>query len=58
MPWAQAWAGSSRQVYEIQRAYNITGIPRLLLIAPDGRIAFSGNSADALRFTMEKLLGK
>ena len=58
MPWAQAWAGSSKQLYEIQRAYNITGIPRLLLIAPDGTIAFSGNSADALRFTMEKLLGK
>lgn len=41
-----------------QQAYHISGIPRLMLIAPDGAIVFSGNNADALRLAVEKYLGK
>ena len=58
MPWTQLWAGNREQMTAAQQAYNISGIPRLLLIAPDGTIVFSGNNADALRMTVEKYLGK
>lgn len=58
MPWPQLWAGNREQMTAAQQAYNISGIPRLLLIAPDGTIVFSGNNADALRITVEKYLGK
>ena len=40
----------------VSRAYHITRIPRLLLIAPDGRVVFSGHDVNALRLTVEKLL--
>lgn len=58
MPWVQLWAGNSGQMTAAQQAYRISGIPRLLLITPDGTIAFSGNNADALRLAIEKYLGK
>lgn len=58
MPWTQLWAGKHGQMSAAQQAYNIGGIPRLLLIAPDGTLVFSGNNADALRLTVERLLGK
>lgn len=58
MPWTQLWAGSRAQVSAAQEAYKINGIPRLLLIAPDGSIAFSGPNPDILRLTIEKYLGK
>ena len=58
MPWMQLWAGSREQMTAAQQAYHISGIPRLMLIAPDGAIVFSGNNADALRFAVEKYLGK
>lgn len=58
MPWTQLWAGNREQMTAAQQAYNISGIPRLLLIAPDGSLVFSGNDADALRMTVEKYLGK
>ena len=46
------------QMTAAQQAYHISGIPRLMLIAPDGAIVFSGNNADALRLAVEKYLGK
>lgn len=58
MPWTQLWAGNRGQVTAAQQAYQISGIPRLLLIAPDGAIVFSGNNADVLRLAVEKYLGK
>ena len=58
MPWMQLWAGSREQMTAAQQAYHISGIPRLMLIAPDGAIVFSGNNADALRLAVEKYLGK
>lgn len=58
MPWLQLWAGSREQLGTVQRTYNITGIPRLMLIAPDGKVVFSGHDANALRVTVEKYLGK
>lgn len=58
MPWTQLWAGNREQMTAAQQAYNIVGIPRLMLIAPDGALVFSGNDADALRLTVEKYLGK
>lgn len=58
MPWTQLWAGNREQITAAQQAYNISGIPRLMFIAPDGTIVYSGNNADALRMTVEKYLGK
>lgn len=58
MPWTQLWTGNRDQVTAAQRAYNISGIPRLMLIAPDGKIVFSGNDANALRVAVEECLGK
>lgn len=58
MPWTQLWAGTREQYAAARHAYNISGIPRLMLIAPDGRVVFSGNNADALRMTVEQILGK
>ncbi|MEY8591152.1 TlpA disulfide reductase family protein [Butyricimonas hominis] len=58
MPWTQLWTGNRDQVTAAQRAYNISGIPRLMLIAPDGKIVFSGNDANALRVTVEEYLEK
>ncbi len=47
MPWLQLWAD---QTYAkgVQTPYNITGIPFLLLISPDGKIAFGGHDPDSL----------
>ena len=58
MPWTQLWTGNRDQVTAAQRAYNISGIPRLMLITPDGKIVFSGNNANALRVAVEECLGK
>ena len=58
MPWTQLWTGNRNQVTAAQRAYNISGIPRLMLIAPDGKIVFSGNDANALRVAVEECLKK
>lgn len=58
MPWTQLWTGNRDQVTAAQRAYNISGIPRLMLITPDGKIVFSGNDANALRVAVEECLGK
>jgi len=58
MPWTQLWAGNRNQATAAQQAYNISGIPRLMLIAPDGKIVFSGNDANALRVTVEECFGK
>lgn len=58
MPWIQLWAGNREQMTAAQQAYNISGIPRLMLIAPNGTIVFSGNNADVLRLAVEKYLGK
>ncbi len=47
MPWLQLWAD---QPYAkgVTTPYNISGIPFLLLISPDGKIAFGGNDPDLL----------
>lgn len=58
MPWTQLQAGNREQYAEACRIYNITGIPRLLLIGPDGVLLFSGNNANALRIEVEGILGK
>ena len=57
MPWPQLWAGSRDQLIAVSYAYHISGIPRLLLISPDGKVVFSGHSADALRMAVEKWIG-
>lgn len=58
MPWTQLWAGNEKQMQATCWSYNITGIPRLMLIAPDGTILFNGHDADALRITMEQVWEK
>lgn len=56
MPWAQAWAGKPEAMNAASRSYNITTIPRLLLISPEGKVIFSTYDAEALRFTIEQLI--
>lgn len=56
MPWAQAWAGKPEAMNAASRSYNITTIPRLLLISPEGKVIFSTYDAEALRFTIERLI--
>ena len=56
MPWAQAWAGKPEAMNAASRSYNITTIPRLLLISPEGKVIFSTHDAEALRFTIERLI--
>ena len=56
MPWTQLGVDGNDMLVTVSRAYHITRIPRLLLIAPDGRVVFSGHDVNALRLTVEKLL--
>ena len=56
MPWQQAWAGKPEAMNAASRSYNITTIPRLLLISPEGKVIFSTYDAEALRFTIEQLI--
>ena len=56
MPWQQAWAGKPEAMETASQSYNITTIPRLLLISPEGKVIFSTHDAEALRFTIEQLI--
>lgn len=56
MPWQQAWAGKPEAMEAASQSYNITTIPRLLLISPEGKVIFSTHDAEALRFTIEQLI--
>ena len=56
MPWTQLGVDGNDMLVTVSRAYHITRIPRLLLIAPVGRVVFSGHDVNALRLTVEKLL--
>lgn len=56
MPWQQAWAGSDKAMAAASQNYNITTIPRLLLISPEGNVLFSTHDAEAMRYTIDHLL--
>lgn len=56
MPWQQAWAGSDKAMAAASQNYNITTIPRLLLISPEGNVIFSTHDAEAMRYTIDHLL--
>lgn len=56
MPWQQAWAGSDKAMAAASQNYNITTIPRLLLISPEGNVLFSTHDAEAMRYTINHLL--
>lgn len=47
MPWIQLWADKPH-VEAVSKPYNITGIPFIMLISPDGKIAFGGHDPDTL----------
>ena len=56
MPWQQAWAGNDKAMAAASQNYNITTIPRLLLISPEGNVLFSTHDAEAMRYTINHLL--
>ncbi len=56
MPWQQAWAGNDEAMAAASQNYNITTIPRLLLISPEGNVLFSTHDAEAMRYTINHLL--
>lgn len=55
MPWLQLWADKP-YVERVKNPYNITGIPFLLLISPDGKIAFGGHDPDELTEFLSSVL--
>ncbi len=55
MPWLQLWADKP-YAEGVTKPYNIKGIPFLLLISPDGKIAFGGNDPDELSDFIAKSL--
>ena len=56
MPWMQLWVGNERNYNALMRAYNVSSIPRLLLIDPSGNVIFSSYDADALKVVLEQAL--
>lgn len=55
MDWTQLWADKER-VSAVQEAYQIHGIPFMLLIDPQGRIVHAGHSPAAVTAALEKIL--
>ena len=53
MDWTQLWADKER-VSAVQTAYQIGGIPFMLLIDPQGRIVHAGHSPAAVTAALEK----
>lgn len=56
MPWTQLWVGNERNYAALMQAYNVSSIPRLLLIDPSGNVIFSSYDADALKVVLEQAL--
>lgn len=56
MPWMQLWVGNERNYNALMRAYNVSSIPRLLLVDPSGNVIFSSYDADALKVVLEQAL--
>ena len=56
MPWTQLWGGNERNYAALMQAYNVSSIPRLLLIDPSGNVIFSSYDADALKVVLEQAL--
>lgn len=55
MPWLQLRCNSKQAYMDIMNNYDVTAIPRLILIDPQGRIVFSSFDADALRLTLQQI---
>ena len=57
MEWTQLWL--NKELVEPARdAYQISGIPYMLLISPDGRLIFAGHNPDEVNEILEKELKK
>ncbi len=56
MPWTQLTYSGEKSYNDIFKHYNVTSIPRLVLLDPAGRVVFSSHDADALQLTVRQLL--
>ena len=56
MPWTQLRSNDRKSYTEIFKTYNVTSIPRLVLLDPAGRVVFSSHDADALQLTVRQLV--
>lgn len=57
MEWTQLWL-NKELVEPAREAYQISGIPYMLLISPDGRLIFAGHNPDEVNEILEKELKK
>lgn len=57
MEWTQLWL-NKELVEPASDAYQISGIPYMLLISPDGRLIFAGHNPDEVNEILEKELKK
>lgn len=56
MPWVQLTYTGEKSYNDIFKYYNVTSIPRLVLLDPAGRVVFSSHDADALQLTVRQLV--
>ena len=56
MPWTQLTYSGEKSYNDIFKHYNVTSIPRLVLLDPAGRVVFSSHDADALQLTVRQLV--
>ncbi len=56
MPWTQLTYSGKKSYNDIFKHYNVTSIPRLVLLDPAGRVVFSSHDADALQLTVRQLV--
>ena len=56
MPWTQLTYSGEKSYNDIFTNYNVTSIPRLVLLDPAGRVVFSSHDADALQLTVRQLV--
>ena len=58
MPWLHSSGRDSNEYSEIMKSLEVTGVPHLILVSPDGTIAALGSDlrGEDLDRTLEKML--